>query len=105
MEFKTKKNLYEVSIADVPLNLLSEHSETLVKEMVELVNEKIEEALSSQKQPSIQNAAMLAALNIAEDYILLRSNAQQRLDRLSDHAESVLAQLDSPDDETTEIGL
>tara|TARA_B100001248_G_C27398266_1_gene467502 strand:- start:2729 stop:3043 length:315 start_codon:yes stop_codon:yes gene_type:complete len=99
MNGNTKKNLYEVTIADVPLKLLSEHSEKLVQEMVELVDANVSKALENQKTPSIQNAALLAALNIAEDYILLKNTAKQRLDRLSDHAESVLASLDSPDDE------
>jgi len=103
MEMKNTKEVYEVNIADVPLKLLSEHPEQLVKEMVELVNEKIKESLSTQKTPSIQTAAIIAALNIAEDYILLKSKARQRLDRLSDHTESVLAQLDSPDDKMPEI--
>ena len=48
MKVSANKSLYEVEIADVPLKLLSEHSEDLVQEMIGLIN-------NNQTLPQINN--------------------------------------------------
>ncbi len=86
---------YEVKIAGVPLRLKSSQSEDAVSELVELVDKKIQEALIVTKTGSIQNAAILAALNLAEEYISLKRNAKVELDRLEEMAEKIVSGLEA----------
>jgi cell division protein ZapA len=73
------KDIYEFSIAGLPYKLKSSHSEEIVAQLVQLVDQKIRDALSVTKSGSIQNAAVLAALNIAEEYILLKKQAHYEI--------------------------
>jgi cell division protein ZapA len=77
------KDTYEFTIAGLPYKLKSSHSEEVVAQLVQLVDQRIRDALSVTKSGSIQNAAVLAALNIAEEYILLKKQAQAEIDSLS----------------------
>ena len=76
------KDTYEFTIAGLPYKLRSSHSEEVVAQLVQLVDQRIRDALSVTKSGSIQNAAILAALNIAEEYILLKKQAQIEIDSL-----------------------
>ena len=50
------------------------------------MNKKVTEALGVTKNSSFQNAAVLTALNIAEEMILLKRRAQAELDKLETKA-------------------
>jgi cell division protein ZapA len=76
------KDTYEFIIAGLPYKLKSSHNEDVVAQLVHLVDQRIREALSVTKSGSIQNASVLAALNIAEDYILLKKQAQWEIQSL-----------------------
>ena len=86
---------FEVKIAGVPLRLRTSQSEQSVGELVELVDKKIEEALLVTKTGSIQNAAILAALNLAEEYITLKKMTELELDRLEGMAEKIVSGLEA----------
>lgn len=94
------KKLYEVEIAGVPLKLLSPHPEHVVQTVIDFVDSKVSEAMTLTKNASIQNAALLAALNVAEELVLLKQQAQERIEDLRGRTEHILAQLDSPNDES-----
>lgn len=79
-----EKNLYEFSIAGVPFKLRSSHDAATVQQLVAFVDKKMNEAMSVTKSGSFQNATILAALNIAEELILLKRKAQGELSRLED---------------------
>ncbi len=76
------KKTFNFKIAGVPYKLKTSHEEQTVNELVDFVNHKVTEALAVTKNSSFQNAAVLAALNIAEEMILLKQRAQAELDKL-----------------------
>ena len=76
------KKTFNFKVAGVPYKLKTSHEEQTVNELVNFVNGKITEALSVTKNSSFQNAAVLAAFNIAEEMILLKQRAQAELDKL-----------------------
>ena len=87
--------LFEVVIAGVPLRLKSAHDEQTVNELVAYVDQKVREALPLTKTGSIQNAAILASLNLAEEYILLKRKAKLELEHLEAKAQKVISELES----------
>ena len=91
---KSTAKLFEVEIAGVPLRLKSSHDEQTVNELVRLVDEKIREALPLTKTGSIQNASILASLNLAEDYLMLKRKALSELDGLETKAQKVISEME-----------
>lgn len=89
-----RSTTYEVEIAGVPLRLKSSHDEQTVKELVRLVDAKIREALPLTKTGSIQNASILASLNLAEDYLMLKRKALSELDGLEAKAMKVITEME-----------
>ena len=86
---------FEVEIAGVPLRLKSSHDEQTVNELVRLVDERIREALPLTKTGSIQNASILASLNLAEDYLMLKRKALSELDGLEAKALKVITEMEN----------
>ena len=80
------KKTYELSIAGVSFKLKTFQSEETVQELAELVDEKIAQAMAATKSGSLQNSAVIAALNIAEELILLKRMARSELERLEKKA-------------------
>jgi len=78
------KTTYEFQIAGLPYKLKSSHDEKTVQELVDFVDSKVKQALSVTKSGSFQSAAVLAALNIAEELILLKRRAHRELDLLEE---------------------
>jgi len=87
--------LFETVVAGVPLRLKSSHDELTVNELVGLVDRKVREALSLTKSGSIQNAAILAALHLAEEYLFLKRRAKVELDELEAKTRKVISELES----------
>ena len=87
--------VFDVEIAGVPLRLKSSHDEQTVKELVALVDHKVREALKLTKTGSIQSAAILASLNLAEEFLLLKRRTKAELDHLESRTQKVLAELES----------
>ena len=87
--------VFDVEIAGVPLRLKSSHDEQTVKELVALVDQKVREALKLTKTGSIQSAAILASLNLAEEFLLLKRRTKAELDHLESRTQKVLAELES----------
>lgn len=77
---------YNFDIAGVPYKLKSSHDESVVTELVEFVNSRMNKALSQTKNGSYQNAAVITAMNLAEELILLKRKAQKELDLLEEKA-------------------
>lgn len=78
------KQTFNFLIAGVPYKLKSSHDDATVKELVEFVDKKMTQALSITKNGSYQNAAVITAMNIAEELILLKKKAQQELEQLEE---------------------
>ena len=77
-----KKRTFDFKIAGVSYKIKTSHDEKTVEELVLLVNSKVSEALKATKNGSFQNAAVLAALNMAEEMLLLKKRAQSELEKL-----------------------
>jgi cell division protein ZapA len=79
-----EKKTHEFQIAGVPYKLRSSHGEILVKELVEFLNQRMSQALSVTKNGSYQNAAVLTALHLAEELLLLKRKASHELEALEE---------------------
>lgn len=80
------KRTFNFLIAGVPYKLKTSHDDETVKELVEFVNSKMNQAMTVTKNGSFQNAAVLTAMNIAEELILLKRKAQRELELLEERA-------------------
>src|SRR3954465_14944412 len=89
------KGIFEVTLAGVPLKLKSGHDPEMVKKLVSFVDKKVQEALPATKSGSIQNAALLAALNLAEELFELKARALKELDKVEKKAHKVLNELET----------
>lgn len=81
-----EKKLFEVHIADHQFRLRSSQDEAFVHELVKIVDQRIKQALSATKSGSVQNAAVLAALNIAEELMLLKKKALREIALIEEKA-------------------
>lgn len=91
---KSDKQVHEFKIAGVPYRLKSSHDEETVHQLIELVQSKVEDALKLTKNGSFQNAAVLAAMNLAEELLLLKKKAHRELSRLEEKAQLLVEQID-----------
>ncbi len=87
--------VYEVVIAGVPLKLKSGHDAKKVKQLVSFVDSKVQQALPATKSGSVQNAALLAALNLAEELFELKEKALGQLEKVEKKAQRTLSELES----------
>ncbi len=86
---------YEVQVAGMPLRLKSSHDQETVQELIDLVDGKIKEAMTSNSNISFQKALLLASLHVAEDFVFLKRALRNRLDSLETKAKGILTELDS----------
>ncbi len=94
-ESTAKAETYEVQVAGLPLRLKSTHDEQTVQELIELIDHKVKEALSSSSNISFQKALLLASLHVAEDLVYLKRAVRSRLDLIEKKAKNILTELDS----------
>jgi cell division protein ZapA len=83
---KSSRKTYELNFGGLPFKLRSSHDEGMVRELAHYVDLKLQEAQTLTKSGSFQSAAVLAALNIAEELILLKRRALHELDRVEEKA-------------------
>ncbi len=91
----THATTYEFSVAGVRLKVRSANDEKTVQELMNFVDDKISEAMQSTKSGSLQNAAILAALNIAEELYAIKEEARKELDDLERKAVRISSALES----------
>jgi cell division protein ZapA len=89
------KKTFDFLIAGVPYKLKTSHDDATVEELVEFVNSKMNQALSVTKNGSYQNAAVLTAMNLAEELILLKRKAHRELEKLEEKALRLSLDLES----------
>jgi cell division protein ZapA (FtsZ GTPase activity inhibitor) len=75
--------------------LKSSHDEKTVQELIDLIDVKVKEAMSSSSSISFQKALLLASLHVAEDLVFLKRAVRDRLNLLENKAKSILTELDS----------
>lgn len=79
-----EKKTFDFQIAGVPYKLRTSHDDATVQELVDFVNDKMNQALAVTKNGSYQNAAVLTALNLAEELILLKRKAHRELEKVEE---------------------
>jgi cell division protein ZapA len=89
------KKTYELTFGGLPFKLRSSHDEATVNELVEFVEYKLKQAMSATKSGSFQSAAVLAALNIAEELILLKRQALDELNRIQEKTLKISQELEN----------
>jgi cell division protein ZapA len=79
-----KKNTktYNFKIAGVSYKIKTSHDEIMINELINVVNQKMSEAMVLTNNTSFQNAAILSVLNMAEELILLKKKAHTELEKL-----------------------
>jgi len=97
------KQIFEVTLAGLSLKLKTSHDSETVHQLVSYVDQKVSEALKMTKSGSIQNAALLASLNIAEELIILKERAREQLAKIEGKAQKVLSDLESSRQQTKEF--
>ena len=95
MKKTNDRQTYELNIAGQNFRLRSSHDEQTVQELVNFVEDKMKQAMTSTKSGSFQTAALLAALNTAEELILLKRRAQAELDQLENRVLKINQDLES----------
>lgn len=103
IENKAQHNVYEVEIGGISLRLKSSHSEETVQQLVQFVNNKIQQSLTLTKTDSLQTAAILACLNLAEEQFVFKKKALSELSDVEIKAQEILANLESS--RTPQLGL
>jgi cell division protein ZapA len=100
-----EKKIFDIKIVGVSFRLRSSHDEETVKELVDFVNQSITQAMSFTKSGSFQNAAVLSALNIAEELILLRRKAKQELEQIENKVLNISNELSGSTENSGVIDL
>ncbi len=95
MSTVSDKKTYELSFGGLPFKLRSSHDEATVKELSDFVDVKLQQALQATKSGSFQSAAVLTALNIAEELILLKRRALAELDRIEERTLKISQELEN----------
>ncbi|HPI40858.1 MAG TPA: cell division protein ZapA [Pseudobdellovibrionaceae bacterium] len=90
-----EKKTYSFNIAGVPYKIKTSLNEEVVNELVEFVNDKMNQAMSSTKNSSFQSAAVLAAMNIAEELFLLKKKAYKEMELIEQRALRLATELES----------
>lgn len=91
---KAAPDAHDFTIGGLPFRLRSSQDEETVKALVQFVDQKIQLAMKATKSGSLQSAAILAALNIAEELIVLKRRALREIDQIESRARQLAQDLD-----------
>ncbi|MCB0414546.1 MAG: cell division protein ZapA [Bdellovibrionales bacterium] len=81
--------LIETEIAGLKLSLRSTHDKQTIDQLSAIVNGKLKEITDAHSEISFQNALILGALNLAEDYLMLRKQAYQDISNIEEKAKAL----------------
>jgi cell division protein ZapA len=84
------KKRYEIKILGRELAVLSDAEDEQVANVVRFVNEKMEDIMQSNDELRTVDVAILAALNISEDYLKLKGVNQDLCDQLTHRSEKLI---------------
>ena len=97
-----QKRTFNFSISGVPYKIKTSHDDALVQELVDFVTIKMDQAMAATKNASFQNAAVLTALNIAEELILLKRKAHRELERLEEKTLKLALEMETSKEKSQE---
>lgn len=88
------KKTFELNILNQKFTFKSDNDEKQVKKVSDYVNKKMHEIVSSNKAISTSNIAILAALNIADDFFRMKVVEDDFLGRSIDKLKGLLKRLE-----------
>lgn len=94
-ETTNKTHIYDVEIAGISLKLKSEKDAAVVKKLISFVDKRIADALPATKSGSVQNAALLALLNLAEEFSELKTTALMKLEKFEKKTLKIIEDIES----------
>ena len=84
------KKSYNIKILEQELSVLSDAEDEHVASVVRFVNEKMGEVLQDRNGLKTSDVAILAALNISEDFLKLKEVHQEICDQLECRSEKMI---------------
>jgi len=84
------KKRYEIKILGRELAVLSDAEDEQVANVVRFVNDKMDDIKQSNDELRTVDVAILAALNISEDYLKLKGVNQDLCDQLTHRSEKLI---------------
>jgi cell division protein ZapA len=84
------KKRYNIKILEQDLSVLSDAEDEHVANVVRFVNEKMEEVLQDRNGLKTLDVAILAALNISEDFLKLKEVHDEICDQLENRSEKLI---------------
>jgi len=93
-EIPVKKS-YEVSILNQKFIIKSEADERYVQKVADYVNKKIYDIMSGTKSVSTLSVAILAALNMADDFFKIRIEKKDENGNLEKKLKEIIALIDN----------
>lgn len=84
------KNSYNIRILGQEISVLSDSEDEQVSEVVQFLNKKMEEILRSGNGLKNLNVAILAALNISEEFLKLKGINRELCDQLESRSEKLI---------------
>ncbi len=89
------KKSYEVSILNQKFIIKSEADERYVQKVADYVNKKIYDIMSGTKSVSTLSVAILAALNMADDFFKIRIEKKDENGNLEKKLKEIIALIDN----------
>lgn len=87
------KKSYDLTVLNRKFTLKSDSDEKQVKRVADYVNKKMHEIVGGNKAISTLNVAILAALNIADDFFSLREARNEMIRDWAGEVEACLSQM------------
>jgi len=84
------KKRYNIKVLEQELSVLSDAEDEQVASVVRFVNEKMEEVLQDRNGLKTLDVAILAALNISEDFLKLKEVHNEIRDQLENRSEKLI---------------
>jgi len=88
------KNTYEITLLNQKFNLKSDSDEKHVQKVADFVNRRIFEIQEKTKSVSSLNVALLAALNIADDFFKIKKTKQGKSSPAKNKLKEILNYVD-----------
>lgn len=84
------KNTFEVTLLNQKFSLKSETDEKYVQRVADYVNKKLFDIQDKTKSVSSLNIALLAALNIADDFFKMKNGGKDKVQEAKTHMKEII---------------
>ncbi len=89
----TKKNV-EVSVMGQKFQVRSESDDTYVQRVADFVNKRVDKVIQGTQSVASVNVAILAAMNIADEYFKYKDKKTHKIKGVEEKVESLIELLD-----------